>query len=183
VYFDHRILSSEWFESTQDSKIVHIKPINGRKAQIDYLCKYASKGISLRSLPDDRIAEFALAMRGVRMLQSFGKSHGVYKAEPSIEEENKPAIIVHEWDDVHRDATTSKHAATLLDLATVTAARSKAGECSGISVRGLLGALHAYAHRNDPVPPKHSDRQKVRFYPLFGVSPPPEPPDTDHTRT
>lgn len=76
AFWDHHDISKCWLQATGDSGIVCIKACNSRSAAAGYITKYCSKPASCRSWKPDQIVEFAIGMRGRRLLNTFGHLHG-----------------------------------------------------------------------------------------------------------
>lgn len=100
-YWAKQLISDEWKAASNGSFIVDIEIVHGRKKMAFYVGKYVSKGTDTKTLPSGRIAEFATAMHGVRLLQTFGESHAVRE-----EKEDRPVlrtdIIVDDFHHMHR---------------------------------------------------------------------------------
>jgi len=82
-YLPHRLLSAEWFRITGDSRVVHIALIRGNEYVVKYVTKYASKPYDGRVARDpDKLLEMVCALRGHRMVATFGKWHGHRLSQP-----------------------------------------------------------------------------------------------------
>lgn len=75
-FLDQPTLSAVWEDITGDSFIVDVRFVHDRAKGADYVSKYVAKGSSVEDWPEDRICEFANAMHGQRLLQTFGELHG-----------------------------------------------------------------------------------------------------------
>lgn len=76
VFWSQRAVSAAWKAVTGDSSVVHITRVPSRVALTKYITKYVAKGVDLERAPDRRIAEWCMAMHGVRVAQAFGHLHG-----------------------------------------------------------------------------------------------------------
>lgn len=84
-YYPHAKLKRAWLSITGDSSIVHLRMVHDRRTTSRYISRYISKPNSLGHWPAERIAEYAEAMHGRRMIHTFGCSHK-RKVEGEIEE-------------------------------------------------------------------------------------------------
>lgn len=57
--------------------VVHASAVHARHQLAKYIAKYVSKPADISSWPRDSICEYAVALRGVRVLHTFGNLHGV----------------------------------------------------------------------------------------------------------
>lgn len=112
-FFPHALVKSEWLHVTGDSTIVDIRPVLSRKKAVSYVTKYAAKGTDTRQIPRNRLAEYALAMHGVRMTQTFGKSHGV-RVEEEERERSDAVIYIDDFHALHRKACAGSERARAL---------------------------------------------------------------------
>ena len=74
-YMPQRDLSKGWLRATGDSSYLHIEGVSDRAKAIDYVTKYAAKGIGIMQFVDhkDRLAEYTSAIAGNRLVIKFGK--------------------------------------------------------------------------------------------------------------
>jgi hypothetical protein len=72
-YLDQRALSRAWLTCTGDSPIVDVRDASNAPGVIGYVCKYLTKSFdrTVAQTPD-LLAECVLALRGRRMLGTFG---------------------------------------------------------------------------------------------------------------
>ena len=77
AYFPHATLVAAWREATTDSDVVDIRAIYGAKSAARYVAKYATKPAEIALWPRTRIAEWARAIHGSRLIAAFGALHGV----------------------------------------------------------------------------------------------------------
>jgi hypothetical protein len=74
-YIPHALLRRTWQMITGGSKIVDIRAVHDREQTAAYISRYIAKPTDLEAWTDENIQDFAAAMHGVRMLNTFGKSH------------------------------------------------------------------------------------------------------------
>lgn len=90
-YLPQPALKAAWLKVTGDSFIVDVRKVNDARQAARYIAAYACKHGQVGSWPPDRIREYAAAMHGRRMVQTFGKSHGV-KVDPAPDSERPPGL-------------------------------------------------------------------------------------------
>lgn len=71
-YFPQDLLAELWRSVTGDSFIVDVRAVRARSDAAKYLATYIAKGNGVVEWPSDSIAEYALAMKGRRLLIPFG---------------------------------------------------------------------------------------------------------------
>jgi len=76
-YFPQRMLSNAWQIATGDSTVVHISKRDRPSTLARYLAKYVAKGSDATEWPRSALAEFAVAIHGLRLVQTFGSLHAV----------------------------------------------------------------------------------------------------------
>lgn len=76
-YFDQKQLSKLWLAVTGDSPIVDIRAVHSKKSAADYVARYVAKPAEVERWGNAAICEYALALRGKRMVQTFGHAHGI----------------------------------------------------------------------------------------------------------
>jgi hypothetical protein len=86
TYVAQAELSSLWHEITGDSRVVDIRVVHSRTDAVRYVSKYVGKAADTRKIPTNRVAEYADALSGLRLVQPFGNCHGVKAAQPDPEE-------------------------------------------------------------------------------------------------
>lgn len=84
-YFPQPVLKELWLTITGDSSIVHVKAVHDRTAVAKYVARYVAKPLDLRTWPPPSIREFAEAMHGRRLLQTFGNAHN-----PRVDADDQP---------------------------------------------------------------------------------------------
>jgi len=70
-------LADLWENVTGDSRIVDIRVVHGASKIARYITSYISKSQVPTDVPAGRIGEWAKAVHGARMVQTFGSLHGV----------------------------------------------------------------------------------------------------------
>lgn len=93
-YIDQRTLSRSWESATGDSPIVDVRAVHSRKQAVRYIASYVTKGSSVAGWGQEAVREFADAMRGQRLLQTFGSLHGIPIDVADDEEEPSEAVCV-----------------------------------------------------------------------------------------
>lgn len=77
AYLDSRRLSKLWRRCTGDSKIVHVRRVKNAEKEAAYVARYATKGCERDVVLDaDSLVESIVALRGARMLSTFGTFWG-----------------------------------------------------------------------------------------------------------
>jgi len=72
-YIRQDALSDAWRKCSRGSFVVHLRRVKARSRDISYVAKYATKGFSNEVANDhDRLVECMVALRGTRMLGTFG---------------------------------------------------------------------------------------------------------------
>lgn len=85
-YFPQPQLKRAWMKATGDSYIVDVRKVNDATQAARYVASYMCKHGSVGSWSAERIREYATAMHGRRMLQTFGNQHGLEHDEKPKEE-------------------------------------------------------------------------------------------------
>lgn len=73
IYFPQKTLSLTWEKCSVGSPICDIRRIPSRQILLRYVTKYVTKSQALNHAPRSRLIEWAMALRGLRMVQPFGK--------------------------------------------------------------------------------------------------------------
>lgn len=94
-------LSDLWHKSTGDSKIVDIRAIHSRAHAAKYIARYVTRADSVAGWPSADICEYAIAMSGVRLFQSFGEKVKVDLDQAEPNEPPSPRSSVLEIRDVN----------------------------------------------------------------------------------
>lgn len=76
-FFPQALLSQLWHAVTGDSKIVDIRSVRDVKEAGNYIADYVAKPSKVTTWPRVKVAEFAAAMKGRRLLGTFGEWHGL----------------------------------------------------------------------------------------------------------
>ncbi len=85
-YFPHEVLKAVWLACTGDSFIVEVQMVKDRRKTARYISRYVSKPVDLESWSAEEVREYAAAMHGRRLLQTFGAAHNV-----KIDDDEEPA--------------------------------------------------------------------------------------------
>ncbi len=75
-YLPQKLLKAAWNSITGGSRIVHIQAVKDRRGAASELAKYLGKPQKIADLSDTELREFALAVNGTRMVQTFGDCYG-----------------------------------------------------------------------------------------------------------
>lgn len=73
-YLPYKIVQRLWHEITGGSEIIWLAPVDNAQGMARELCKYIGKPQQAEHWTDENIRTYALAIRGSRMMQSFGKA-------------------------------------------------------------------------------------------------------------
>jgi hypothetical protein len=76
TYWAQKDVSDAWQKATGDSKIVDIRMIHSKERAAQYVSKYLSKAPDINACPAEKRCEWAAAMHGGRLVQTFGHLHG-----------------------------------------------------------------------------------------------------------
>lgn len=90
-FFPQPLLKKLWKKVTGGAEIVYIEAVNNRGDAAKYVSKYVCKPEQGQTWPLERLAEFAEAMHGKRLLHTFGSGHG--RKVEADEEEAKTADL------------------------------------------------------------------------------------------
>ena len=88
VFIPQRELAEAWSDVVGYRAIVWINSACRNHGK--YLAKYVGKPDCLHKLSESRIAEYAIAVDGLRMVQPFGTAHGVKVSDKDKREEAPP---------------------------------------------------------------------------------------------
>lgn len=122
IYFPHAQLKAAW-KRISGATVVDVRFAHDRRKAVEYVVKYALKTADIATVPDQRLAEWALAVRGLRMAQTYGTLHAV-KLEESENEERAQTHVVAEIEHViDRADSNDPEAVQLLDTILALAAR------------------------------------------------------------
>jgi hypothetical protein len=72
-YIPYKTLRREWHEITGGSEIIWIEQVGNAQGIARELCKYIGKPQKAGTWTDEQICSYAKAIKGARMMQSFGK--------------------------------------------------------------------------------------------------------------
>lgn len=84
-YWAQASIADAWETASRGSRIVDIRRVPSREALTKYVTKYLSKTAQSPNMPDRRVSELALALKGQRLAQPFGNLHGHLK-DPDAED-------------------------------------------------------------------------------------------------
>lgn len=87
-YFPQAVLKRLWHDITGGSKIVWIQKVSDLPGMARELAKYIGKVQHLDQLTDNQLREYALAVNGCRMVQTFGDCHS--KKPRDVDEQAEP---------------------------------------------------------------------------------------------
>jgi hypothetical protein len=73
IFIPWQELRSHWHKITAGSKVVWISDVTSRRDSVLELCKYVGKPVASDDWPALDLCEYALAVRGQRMVQAFGR--------------------------------------------------------------------------------------------------------------
>ncbi len=114
AYWHQKALSLEWLAVTGDSQICDIRRVASKRAMARYVAKYVTKGSDSASLPGRRIAEWALAIAGLRIAQPFGHLHGMKTRTDRPKSRGTTTIIAYTAELHEASVTGDQTAADLL---------------------------------------------------------------------
>ena len=77
TYLPHAKLKAAWHAATADSWIVDIRRCDSERAAVRYLTDYLTKSQDASKIADHLLPEWATQLHGMRLAQTFGKSHGI----------------------------------------------------------------------------------------------------------
>jgi len=72
-YIPWKELQAYWHRITEGSKVIWVSDVTSRRDSVLELCKYVGKPVASEAWPATELCEYALAVRGQRMVQSFGR--------------------------------------------------------------------------------------------------------------
>jgi hypothetical protein len=82
-FISGRVLSDMWRSASRGSWIVHTRPVKNAEQDANYVGKYATKGWNPDVLNDEqRLIECMVALRGRRLLMTFGKWRKIEEEGP-----------------------------------------------------------------------------------------------------
>lgn len=95
-YFPQPTLKAMWLEITGDSSIVDVRAVHDRAAAAKYISRYVARPADLRTWPPASLREYAEAMHGRRLLQTFGTAHNPrLDADDQPEPPNPTTHLIH----------------------------------------------------------------------------------------
>lgn len=135
-FFPHELLKTIWTEVSGGSYIVHVEAIHDRKKAADYISRYVAKPADVVTWSPECVREYATAMKGKRLINTFGNRHGV-----PLDSDDKP--------DVEEPSTHLLHAYQLTDAAV----RGYEPARRAIEILRRMGPIHAMCVGQEPLPP------------------------------
>lgn len=90
-YLKHARLKKLWHEITGDSTIIWLKRCATQSQAVYYVNKYVTKTQDPSLVPDHRIAEWALALKGMRFVNLFGG----LRHDKINDEDERPKMNIH----------------------------------------------------------------------------------------
>lgn len=94
-YIPHRVLLATWETIVQDHASAHIKAVPSATAAARYISSYVAKSSDVSKLKCPlALVEWAEAVAGQRMAQTFGAAHGV---KLDINREVRPGSDITDW--------------------------------------------------------------------------------------
>lgn len=91
-YLPQQLLRTLWHEITGDSEIVWLQEVTDRDGMSRELSKYIGKPQRLSTLTATQINDYATAIHGNRMVQSFGNTYGIEVTDEDKKDLNAPEI-------------------------------------------------------------------------------------------
>jgi len=92
-YLPYKIVQRLWHEITNGSEIIWLEPVDDVHGMTNELCKYIGKPQDAEHWTDEQLREYAKAIHGRRMMQTFGKS----KPKPIEDLVPTPAAEETKW--------------------------------------------------------------------------------------
>lgn len=71
-FIPQKTLSALWLKVTGNSMIVDVRMCHSQKKTVYYVTKYATKTQDAKHIPDHRIGEWALSIKGLRFINAYG---------------------------------------------------------------------------------------------------------------
>jgi hypothetical protein len=102
-YWAQRAIADAWESVTGDSRVVDIRFVHDAQKAAGYVASYVAKSSDVSKLPDHLIPEWAASMHGARLMQTFGKLHGV-SLNPDDENERPGSCMIDFADQLVQDA-------------------------------------------------------------------------------
>lgn len=90
-YIPQRLLRRHWHDVTGSAEIVWIQAVDDRKGMAREMAKYIGKPQDVMKLPPYAIREYADAVHGSRMVQTFGNLHGRKVEDRDVKDRDKPS--------------------------------------------------------------------------------------------
>lgn len=90
-FIQHAKLKALWESITGDSNIVFIRLCHSHTAAVNYMTKYVTKTQDASTVPEHRLAEWAITLKGMRFLNLFGK----LRHDTINEEDERKKMDIH----------------------------------------------------------------------------------------
>ena len=94
-YIEKQDLSDMWKESSNGSYIVDIKAVYSQSRAVWYITKYVNKTHDSDRYPDAQIPEWAISVKGLRFVSTFGNARGHKLTEEKEEDEREQRYLGH----------------------------------------------------------------------------------------
>lgn len=118
-YLPQAQLSAEWKAVTGDSMIVDVRAVHDRADVVGYVVRYLAKPAGVEQWPPQVIADYAVGMKGVRMLNSFGTKRKLPDSDVTRDERPvyvRPLISLSELDLLRQGGVgPAEHALEILE--------------------------------------------------------------------
>jgi hypothetical protein len=157
-----------WEKATGDSRIVDIRAAHGRAAVARYVAKYVAKSQIADQVPVKRIEEWCTALRGLRMVQTFGSLHGMPIEELPAEEREKMVYVAPLRalaDEAELGDEDAQHLLQQLHLSLNITEDEEKGIGSGVKMLILGGMIRDWwlEKMSPKIPVKHTGREVSRL--------------------
>lgn len=96
-YIPHGKLKKSWLEITGDSFIVDVRKVDDIDKASEYVARYATAPANLTKIPVPVAAAAIIALKGRRIVGSFGSARGMHLAPRKPDEPSKWVRVVDFW--------------------------------------------------------------------------------------
>lgn len=90
TYFPQKLLRNLWHKETGSAEVVWVSAIRDRPGAARELAKYIGKPQHVSNWPDTAIRNYARAVNGTRMVQTFGDCYGLKVQDRDVEDLESP---------------------------------------------------------------------------------------------
>jgi len=113
-YIRQRYIANRWEQITKDSRVVDIRTVKDAKSAARYVARYVARPAMLSELPSPQRIEIVTALKGVRLVNTFGNAHkaGLLKKEPL---DRSLWVRLGSWSVITAIASIDSHARHLLE--------------------------------------------------------------------